>query len=286
MRLPEAPESPLSQLSKWVEAGYNNQAIAANGTTIDVLKQILLKGIIPSAPAERLNLPYQQEITDQGKKCLYYATPILDNLKNSHPVFAHEIIAGAQSSGYYTQKDSLIQANTRRALRGELPLVIEEVLPLQTPFRLELDDVKETSRFYAQMQSMENIFKQLTGIFSVDLDDIIIATKKTWPKSFAAFARHCEFDRLQCKHEENSSPANVALLCDFFDQHPEIKPDWLKSNGVIIYFNSDLFSLGSPLLGHEDETEIMITSDQPIPASAISGIELGKRDLKLIKSLI
>lgn len=100
------------QLKKWVETGFDENAVAVCGTSIEVLNQALQIGAIPrwkdaiEKPPPRLSL-----IGDY--RYAYYANPIIGNLSRINPNLADELKRPApvygpvESSKNYAQMNAL-----------------------------------------------------------------------------------------------------------------------------------------------------------------------------------
>lgn len=267
-------------LNKWIETGFSKEAVAANGTTLKVLQLILAGQVIPSTPPEIMTLPYQQPFVRAGQN-LYYATPFVENMFNSHPGFAEKIIA--HQSNEEEEKDFLARLAIEEAARASLSdfLDINKARPIDTELPLELQPqiVVKNSRWYAYMQTFTNEFRDQTGFTDCSIDDIIAATKALWPNKFRAFQKRCPFPRLTAKYELNPEQLKVDRVVNFLKNNPLIEPVWLDSPGVVLYFNRQFLDAGTPILGFEDESEIMLATNQPVPISSISGIEISKNDL-------
>lgn len=273
-------------LNNWVETGYSTAAVAANGTTLKVLKQILAGQVIPATPLETMKLPYQQPFVKAGQS-LYYATPLVENMFISHPDFAESIIAHQ-----YIEEDEeqfldrlAIEEATRISISQQLEINSSRPTHLALPQELQIKAVIDVSRWYAYTQTFANEFRDETGFTDCSIDDIIMATKTIWPDQFKAFQKRCPFPRLTAKYELYPDQSKVRRILEFLKAHPKIQPIWLDSPGVVLYFNSQFLDAGRPILGFEDESEIMLATNQPIPISAISGIEISSKDLALIRKL-
>lgn len=271
-------------LNKWIETGYSKDAVAANGTTLKVLQQILSGQVIPATPPEIMTLPYQQPFVKAGQR-LYYATPFVGNMFNSHPDFAEKIIA--HQSNEEEENDFLarlaIEEESRVSLSAFLPINTARPTERELPLELQPQIVIKNSRWYAYMQTFTNEFRDQTGFTDCSIDDIIAATKALWPNKFRAFQRRCPFPRLTAKYELNPDQLKVDRVLHFLKNNPLIEPIWLDSPGVVLYFNSQFLEAGTPILGFEDESEIMLATNQPLSISSISGIEISKNDLLKLK---
>lgn len=64
-------------LGRWIESGFNRDAVAAFGTSIENLERILKTGQIPSFETR---LPYQEKLV-KGGKSLYYTFPTFNKTR-------------------------------------------------------------------------------------------------------------------------------------------------------------------------------------------------------------
>ena len=259
-------ENKIEQLGSWVETGFNSKAIAVYGTTSEIMKKIVNSGEIPSLPLTD-SIDYQREIINSGSN-LYYAFPIIENLQHLDYPQAERIIV------HLGKQRGVVQL-VREQINSALPEYSDLPSQLHVPSDLLLKEVQENAKFYALSKSIYDVFVQSTGL-EASPEDILAVTLSKWPEKFEEFQKSCPLVPFSSKASilEESNPVVVKKILDYLAKNPHILPAWLDFQGVLIYFNLDLFKLGKVKLGVEDETEIMILSDQLLSSNVISGIEV------------
>lgn len=89
-------EIQQTKLGKWLEDGKSSEAVAMYGTSIEKILTIVQSGEIISLPPD---LPYQESLTQNGEKFLYFAFPI-----NSAENVRDELIGDVE---LYAQKQAI-----------------------------------------------------------------------------------------------------------------------------------------------------------------------------------
>ena len=235
-------ENQQDRLSRWTEQGLSPTAVAAYGGSIDILKDILTTGKVPSYSDPDL-LPYQQDLLSTGGH-LYYFTPIFEKINEVRPTLAENI----------KRRDPHLTDT------------------------LSAPKVRNTARLYAMQQSIKNFFYNQTGR-TVEPSDIYNLAIDVIPETFDAFYDETrEFINPPVKSEilkERNQEIVDSLRRDIDPaQLEEILRSSLQRRGVILYFNQNIFANNKVYAGHESEYEFMVVSQQPLSTETISGIEI------------
>jgi hypothetical protein len=236
-------ENQQVKLSRWLESGVNQNAVAAYGGDIGVLKTILSTGSVPSFTTDEL-LPYQREMLNKGGH-LYYFTPIYDRIREARPELASNIASRVPDPEWF----------------------------------LSNDRVKNTARGYALSQSVKNIFFERTGR-KVNAEDVYALAMDIIPDKFDSFLEATrDYQAITEKEEiiEETDPAVLNSLRSEIDASllNETLVSCLQRRGVIIYFNQSIFAGNNNVSpGEENELEFMVVSPQQLTADTIAGIEI------------
>lgn len=237
-------------LNGWIEQGFNNNAVAVYGGTTQVLENIINSGKIPQSP---ISLEYQKKLVEGGRY-LYYALPFV---------------------GRIAKVDS-------RLVQSILDLDSKDHTAENPPIRFTTERMIHTAKGYALRQSIISPFLEIPG---VSHSELLTLAQKITPKLFNIIVNESPYFYDEYEDDENT----IANIKSRFSSSKlrTILSSCLKKRGVLIYFNSEIFGGNKVLPGHEDDKEIMIIADKPLPASTISGIEiLSEDDMQTIQKYL
>ena len=99
------------QLDIWTNTGFNEEAVAVYGTSVEWVKRALEEGQVPwhSPYPDRKLLPYQKELLENGGH-LYYGKPFVERLGIYNPKLAQEIVELTGGIQYLSEDVMLQQA--------------------------------------------------------------------------------------------------------------------------------------------------------------------------------
>ncbi|MBI2085964.1 hypothetical protein HYT74_01340 [Candidatus Daviesbacteria bacterium] len=245
--MPGSPEL----LDKWITTGFNSQAVAGYGTSVEFLKQALVTGEIPwGVPQDGQEiLPYQQKILAKGGY-LYFAYPFVENLQPYKPKLVKKL----------------------------------RVVPNND---LTHNSIHDQLSDYARRQAVEHHFESLTDIKRGDDRAIVFLTYLLFPDLISQFKddEFLESCFYAFKADANwQAPPDLGLNNSTIPlpRLKEILASCVEKRGLIIYYNEKILR-NRVLPGFELESEIMIHTKKPLTLAVISGIKpLAKPDIKAL----
>ncbi len=228
-------------LNQWVAAGFDENAVAAQGTSVEQFRMVLQSGQISwSSPRSEVRmLPYQKKLL-AGSGYLYYACPFLERTRLYRPTLSEEI-------------------------EGEFP-----GKPPSIEYMIKL------CRFYANMKARRDFFQQETGQFYNGSNQILALAGLLFPRMYRGFLKDPEVEievaggmlMLEVPTTGGLDSSQMSL-----PQLRRILQECLKRKGVLIYFNNNIFQ-HKIVKGIESESEIVIISKEPMTTDVISGIQI------------
>ena len=123
---PKPPEIiRQEQLRHWLETGFNQQAVAAYGTSLPTFIKILESGSIPPNPNEE-TLDYQTEFRKSGN-LLYYFNVLGENLQRINPNFYNQLVENTKRFGATKRKLTVKNGHQVAKIYARNHAIAEEV---------------------------------------------------------------------------------------------------------------------------------------------------------------
>ncbi len=233
------------QLAAWIEHGYDENAVAVEGTSVENLRNIVQTGEFT---------PYLDRMTHKDPDTYLYRDLVAQGkmLYFAYPIF---------------QGDNRYRFNT----------------DIQEAFKDRLPDTPEG---YAEETAFSMAFHRTSGVYMnpwelASLDFYLARKGGTWEETIKAVEQSNDIDDM------DKFQKTIADLEQRFGREKvvEMLLDADKYKGALLYFNREIFNHQVELCpeGHD---HIMIISDKPLPASAISGIRfLSDTDAKALDDI-
>lgn len=244
LRPPISETKPqVEQLRRWVERGFDGDAVAVYGTSVDVVRRIADTGVIFPYPTRDL-LPYQKELSRNGRDNLYFAMPFMERVLKIHPQLVTEI------AGRFDSKE---EANED----------------------LKTEEIRRYAKFYAINQAVRDYFLRAVQI-KADMIDILGAVLRIAPEQFENFIKSSQVHFIDHDIEDESDKAKVSEIVGRIGSKNvrDALLGSLERRGVLIYLNDGIFTNTRVRPCFEAETEIVVVSKDSLSAAVISGVEV------------
>jgi hypothetical protein len=268
MSLEHQSDWKKERVERWIENGYGPEAVAVFGLSLEKFKEGIHKSHVPPNPPD---LEYKKKLSKNGKKKLKYVYPIVSNIRTFRRGLADKII----EHFLHNELRQIVKV-TARQLQHVFP-ILDYKKTVSIPDDLTSQSIKDNAAFYALQSSLMNNFEKATGL-KVDLYEVVTATYRLWPEAYQQFVQASKSsflgdidEILRCTDE-----AEINKIIKTLQSNPIIKPEqWLNGRGVLVYLNPDIFEGGNDIvLAYEDDEELIIVSNNPLPDYTISGIEV------------
>lgn len=243
------------QLNQWLNAGFDEKAVALVGTSVETFKQLLDTSLIPphqpSARGEPM-LPYQKELLKDGGY-MYFAYPFIERIKSY---------------------DLTLASNLEEVFESDEHMI-------------------DSSKFYAYRNAWTRSFFEQTGVKYSNWQDLAAMAAVLFPRILrnqlddpiypideGDFSDIDLTDTIGRKGSVRFEASDMSL-----SQLKRILADCLARRGVLLYYNEEIFQ-HQVEQGNEDPQEIYMISRKPLNASVISGVQiLSNADKRALRNL-
>lgn len=258
------PTASPELVRQWVETGFNNQAIAGYGNSVEFLEKAVTTGVIPwNAPQPGMDLlDYEKDILAKHGGYLYFSFPFINNIEPHKPTLARKL---------------------RR--------VLEENYYDGSPSDLDRR-IRNSFAHYAALNAINHYYESFAGKQHEDRHGhIVTLAYLLFPTLVNQFREDTILNGFLQTFADNADwkkPADLSLDSSkkSLPELREILGQAISRRGIIIYYNPQVLTK-HVLPGVESETEMIIHSRKPLTLEVISGIEvLAEPDKKAIDHFI
>lgn len=239
-------------IEQWIENGERG-SVAVYGTSVERLTAAIEAGCIPGITSQNAELPYQQELTENGRH-LYLTYPNTRNLWKSNPdVYEHL---------------------SRYERAGEYPDGFDYYWKDITNWNY----LKERAKQYALWTGIKDRFLQLTGVYR-DEDQIWAIAYLLYPEIYAKYQPKIggtlNLSQAFAEKPQGELTAGKKLK--------KAVDESLAGRGVLIFYGPSVFDkIESYSQGREDPVELLLISEKPLTLDTIAGIRCSGKDLKAL----
>lgn len=242
-------EPEQTRLNRWIEQGFDDQAVALYGAQAGVLQRILSTGQVSASSPELATLSYQKVLMREHKY-LYYLIPFVDRIAAVDPKIARQVI--------------------RRFPGSSLQ---------DLHYNLQPQNIRKLGKIYALHQSIRASFYEMTGV-TAGVHDILVLARRILPNKFSQFTQDVvdyastltDIDELERNKDEKVQRAIRNGLSA--QQRAKVLSSVLDKRGVLIYFNKGIFAKHKTIPCPEIEDEIILVGNEPLTQEVISGVEV------------